>query len=48
MLWIGTMVALLGTTVVLTVAAFLKRRPDIDQLGSVSSHWVSEHRIDDV
>ena len=47
MLWIGTMVALLGTAVVLTVAAFLKRRPAPDQLGSVSPHWVAEHRVDE-
>ena len=46
MLWIGTAVTLLAGAVALLVIVRAKRRADIYQLGSVSTHWITEHRVD--
>lgn len=46
MLWIGVAAVLLGVAA-LAVTAFFKRHPDSNPMGAVSSHWVSEHRIDE-
>ena len=45
MLWIG-----IGTTLVtgaVVMAVLLAKRPvDVDELGSVSDHWLAQHRVD--
>jgi hypothetical protein len=43
MLWIGIGVALVAAGIV--AALFLGKRP-IDDLGSVSDHWIADHRVD--
>ena len=45
MFWIGTALTLAAGIIALLM--FLaKRRADVDQLGSVSTHWITEHRVD--
>jgi hypothetical protein len=46
MLWIGTTVALVTYIVVRMVVILVKRPIDVDELGSVSNHWIAEHRVD--
>ena len=43
MLWIGIGVTLVAGIVVMTVV-FAKH--PADDLGSVSAHWIAEHRVD--
>jgi hypothetical protein len=42
MLWIGTAVALFAGIVAAGILA--KRSLGVDDLGSVSNHWIAEHR----
>ena len=44
MLWIETAAALFVGLVALTIV-FVAKRPAND-LGSVSHHWIAEHRVD--
>ena len=44
--WVAVATVLLIVAAV-AVAAFFKRHPDANPMGTVSSHWVSEHRIDE-
>ena len=46
MLWIGTAVTLVAGIVALTLVILAKRPADVDKLGSVSDHWIAEHRVD--
>ena len=46
MLWIGTAVTLVAGIVALLVVILAKRPADVDDLGSVSHHWLAEHRVD--
>jgi hypothetical protein len=46
MLWIGTAVALVICIVTLMVVILGNRPIDGDALGSVSNHWIAEHRVD--
>ena len=46
MLWIGTAVTLVAGMVALTLVILAKRPADVDTLGSVSDHWIAEHRVD--
>ena len=46
MLWIGTAVTLVAGIVALMVVILAKRPPDVDDLGSVSDHWIAQHRVD--
>ena len=43
MFWLGIGVTLVVITALMTV--ILAKRP-VDDLGSVSAHWVAEHRVD--
>jgi hypothetical protein len=43
---IGTAVALVACIVVLMVVILVKRPIDVNELGSVSHHWIAEHRVD--
>jgi hypothetical protein len=42
MLWIGTAVTLVAGIVALRMV-LAKRPADVDELGSVSDHWIAEH-----
>jgi hypothetical protein len=46
MLWIGTALTVVAGLVVLIVALFAKRAPDVKDLGSVSAHWIAAHRVE--
>jgi hypothetical protein len=47
MLRIGTAVTLVAGIVALLVVILAKKRHvNVDQLGSVSDHWIAEHRVD--
>jgi hypothetical protein len=46
MLWIGTAVTLVAGIVALLVGILAKRPVNVDQLGSVSEHWIAEHHVD--
>jgi hypothetical protein len=46
MLWIITAVVLVAGIVARLVIIPTKRRVNVDQLGSVSDHWIAEHRVD--
>jgi len=46
MLWLGTAVTLVAGIVALTAVILVKRPVAIDELGSVSAHWIAEHRVD--
>jgi hypothetical protein len=46
MLWIGTAVTFVAGIVALMVVIRAIRPPDVDDLGSVSHHWIAEHRVD--
>ena len=46
MLWIGTAVALVTGIAALMVVVLAKRPVKADELGSVSHHWIVEHRVD--
>ena len=46
MLWIGTAVTLVAGIVALTLVILAKRPADVGTLGSVSDHWIAEHRVD--
>ena len=46
MLWIGTAVTLVAGMVALTLVILAKRPADVGTLGSVSDHWIAEHRVD--
>ena len=46
MLWIVTAVMLAAGIVALMVAMFSRRAPRMDELGTVSSRWISEHHVD--
>jgi len=46
MLWIGTAVTLVAGIVALMAVILVKRPADVDDLGSVSDHWVAQHRVD--
>jgi len=43
MFWVAAAAALVGA-IALLVVLLAKRRPDAHPLGSVSTHWVTEHR----
>jgi hypothetical protein len=47
MLWLTAATVLVGV-IALCWVVLVKRRPDVDPLGSVSTHWVTAHRVDDV
>ena len=44
MLWIETAVTLVAGMVALMVVILAKRPVDVDELGSVSDHWIAQHR----
>jgi hypothetical protein len=46
MLWIVTAVAVAMGIVALLAAIFSKRGDFVDELGTVSSRWISEHHVD--
>ena len=46
MLWIGAAVTLVAGIVALMVVILAKRPADVDDLGSVSDHWIAQHRVD--
>ena len=46
MLWIETAVTVVAGIVALMAIILAKRRADDDELGSVSHHWIAEHRAD--
>ena len=46
MLWIGTAVTLVAGIVAPTLVILAKRPADVGTLGSVSDHWIAEHRVD--
>jgi hypothetical protein len=46
MFWIGAGVALGVGLVALTVVIVARRPAGVDALGSVSTHWIAEHRVD--
>ena len=46
MLWIGTAVTLVIGVVALLLVIFVKRPTDVGALGSVSDHWVADHRVE--
>jgi hypothetical protein len=46
MLWIATAVTLVVGIVALMVVILAKRPADVGELGSVSNHWIAEHRVD--
>jgi hypothetical protein len=46
MLWIGTAVTLVAGIVALLVVIHANRHVNVDELGSVSDHWIAEHRVD--
>jgi hypothetical protein len=43
MVWIGTAVTLVAGIVAVILA---KRPADVEDLGTVSDHWIAEHRVD--
>ena len=45
MLWIGTALTLVAAVVVLMVGVFAKRSVDVEDLGSVSAHWIASHHV---
>jgi hypothetical protein len=46
MLWIAVVTVCAGV-VALLVVLLVKRPSDVDQLGAVSTHWITEHRVDE-
>lgn len=48
MLWILIAATAFAGIVALRVLVLFKRAADGNGLGSVSSHWVAEHRVDSV
>ena len=44
MLWIGTAVTLVAAIVALMVVILANRPVDVHELGSVSDHWIAQHR----
>ena len=46
MLGIETAVTLVVGIVALIVAILAKRPTDVDELGSVSNHWIADHHVD--
>jgi hypothetical protein len=46
MFWIGTAVTLVAGIVALLAVLLTKRPADVNELGSVSAHWIAEHRVD--
>jgi hypothetical protein len=44
MLWIETAVTLAAGIVALMVVILAERPVDVDELGSVSTHWIAQHR----
>jgi hypothetical protein len=44
MLWIGTAVTLVAAIVALMVFILANRPVDVPELGSVSDHWIAQHR----
>jgi hypothetical protein len=46
MLWIETTVTLAAGIVALLVVILARRPGDADALGSVSDHWIAQHRVD--
>lgn len=44
MLWIG--LTLVVGVIALRVTILVRRPRDVDELGSVSAHWIAEHRVD--
>jgi len=44
MLWIE--MTLVAGIVALMVVILAKRPADVDDLGSVSDHWIAQHRVD--
>ena len=48
MFWIGTALTLVAGILALMVVTLSARPTDEDELGSMSSHWLAEHRMDSV
>jgi hypothetical protein len=47
MRWIGTAITLVAGVVALMAVILAKKRPlKLDQLGSLSNHWIAGHRGD--
>jgi hypothetical protein len=46
MVWIGASVTLVAGIVALIVVILAKRPADVDDLGTVSAHWIAQHRAD--
>jgi hypothetical protein len=46
MSWMGICGVVLGGIVAVIVASLTTNRPINDDLGSVSSHWIAQHRTD--
>jgi hypothetical protein len=46
MFWIGTAVTLVAGFVALMVVILSTRPTDVDELGSMSNHWIAEHHVD--
>ena len=42
--WLGTALTLLAGIVALLLVILVKRRVDVDELGSVSHRWLAQHR----
>jgi hypothetical protein len=45
MLWTGIGMTLVAGIVAMVVI-LAKRSADVDERGSVSAHWIAEHRVD--
>jgi hypothetical protein len=48
MFWIGTALTLVAGILGLMVVTLSTRPANVDELGSMSYHWLAEHRVDSV
>ena len=46
MLWLGTALTVVVGVVTLLVVILAKHHADVDDLGSLSNHWIADHRVD--
>jgi hypothetical protein len=48
MFWIATALTLVAGILALMVVTISTRPADVDELGSMSNHWLAEHRVGSV
>jgi hypothetical protein len=48
MFWIGTALTLIAGMLAFMVVTLSTRPTDMDELGSMSNHWLAKHRLDSV